>query len=451
MGFFRSEDMYFYQFTCFKDNAWKVINELGKLKSLDFVDLNKGEQSFNLPYGHTLKRCEEVLRNLLILELECKNLEITLKGPKSTHEFNETVSALEASLKKTHSSFFDEIESSIKECTKFTTDNMKSYQQVKEDFYSLLMYREVIKMTAAKYREAEDIERDIVRQARDEEEKDEKMVPLINQDAHENIRTIATTNVAGVIDKTETERLRRLIFRATRGKAICITEDVNPEILKQEGITSPKTMYLIIFQSGDFMNQKIKTICDSFLGNTFDLPQVENYSTQINDASAKIRDAKEVLEKIRVEIKNYFVSVNKIKESECDVFKVYEIYIRKEMLIYETMNKLVPENQLLHGFFWSDLSNAEAQDKIHEIQNKYRFEGLQAIEMTEKTTMIPPTKIYSNEFLETFQQIVNTYGIPMYKEVNPAIFTIITFPFLFGVMFGDIAHGFLLFLFAAYL
>ena len=199
------------------------------------------------------------------------------------------------------------------------------------------------------------------------------------------------------------------------------------------------------------MNQKIKTICDSFLGNTFDLPQVENYSAQINDASAKIRDAKEVLEKIRVEIKNYFVSVNKIKESECDVFKVYEIYIRKEMLIYETMNKLVPENQLLHGFFWSDLSNAEAQDKIHEIQNKYRFEGLQAIEMTEKTTMIPPTKIYSNEFLETFQQIVNTYGIPMYKEVNPAIFTIITFPFLFGVMFGDIAHGFLLFLFAAYL
>jgi len=41
---------------------------------------------------------------------------------------------------------------------------------------------------------------------------------------------------------------------------------------------------------------------------------------------------------------------------------------------------------------------------------------------------------------------VNTYGIPRYKEFNPAVFTTITFPFLFGVMFGDIAHGFLLFL-----
>lgn len=36
---------------------------------------------------------------------------------------------------------------------------------------------------------------------------------------------------------------------------------------------------------------------------------------------------------------------------------------------------------------------------------------------------------------------MNTYGIPRYQEVNPALYAIPVFPFLFGVMFGDIGHG----------
>lgn len=34
----------------------------------------------------------------------------------------------------------------------------------------------------------------------------------------------------------------------------------------------------------------------------------------------------------------------------------------------------------------------------------------------------------------------------MHKEINPAVFAIVTFPFLFGVMFGDVGHGLLLFI-----
>lgn len=47
--------------------------------------------------------------------------------------------------------------------------------------------------------------------------------------------------------------------------------------------------------------------------------------------------------------------------------------------------------------------------------------------------------------------IVETYGIPSYKEINPTAFNMVSFPFLFGMMFGDIGHGFLLFLGGLYL
>lgn len=62
--------------------------------------------------------------------------------------------------------------------------------------------------------------------------------------------------------------------------------------------------------------------------------------------------------------------------------------------------------------------------------------------------IMPPSHFQSNEFTWSFQEIVNTYGIPTYKEVNPAVFACVSFPFLFGVMFGDVGHGSLLMLFA---
>lgn len=52
-----------------------------------------------------------------------------------------------------------------------------------------------------------------------------------------------------------------------------------------------------------------------------------------------------------------------------------------------------------------------------------------------------PTYIEGTEVTYWFQYIVDTYGVPNYREANPAVLTVVTYPFFFGMMFGDMGHG----------
>ncbi len=56
----------------------------------------------------------------------------------------------------------------------------------------------------------------------------------------------------------------------------------------------------------------------------------------------------------------------------------------------------------------------------------------------------PPTKISNNRFVKPFEEVTKLYGLPHYDELDPTPVMAITFPILFGLMFGDMGHGLLL-------
>merc|ERR1740130_1169144 len=58
----------------------------------------------------------------------------------------------------------------------------------------------------------------------------------------------------------------------------------------------------------------------------------------------------------------------------------------------------------------------------------------------------PPTYCRRNQLTAPIQDLVDLHGLPRYQEANPMIFNLVTFPFLFGIMYGDIGHGSMLFL-----
>ncbi|XP_057161892.1 V-type proton ATPase 116 kDa subunit a 2 isoform X2 [Ursus arctos] len=91
---------------------------------------------------------------------------------------------------------------------------------------------------------------------------------------------------------------------------------------------------------------------------------------------------------------------------------------------------------------------AELDEPLEDPETRESGATIPSFMNTIPTKETPPTLIRTNKFTEGFQNIVDAYGVGSYREVNPALFTIITFPFLFAVMFGDFGHGFVMFLFA---
>lgn len=57
-----------------------------------------------------------------------------------------------------------------------------------------------------------------------------------------------------------------------------------------------------------------------------------------------------------------------------------------------------------------------------------------------------PSLLNNPRIIKPFESVVKMYGHPLYKDIDPTLITAIIFPVLFGLMFPDMGHGFLILL-----
>ncbi len=62
-----------------------------------------------------------------------------------------------------------------------------------------------------------------------------------------------------------------------------------------------------------------------------------------------------------------------------------------------------------------------------------------------------PVELRNPTLLDAFELLVNTYARPRYEEFDPTALIAVTFPLLYGAMFGDVGHGLVLAAFGAFM
>lgn len=131
----------------------------------------------------------------------------------------------------------------------------------------------------------------------------------------------------------------------------------------------------------------------------------------------------------------------------------WSVKIKKLKAIYTTMNMFSVDvsNKCLIGECWVPTCDIQTLRDAVESGSKSSNSTNPSFASIIAFRGTPPTLNRTNKFTRVFQTLIDSYGVSTYREVNPAFYAVITFPFLFSVMFGDVGHGIILALFAAWM
>jgi len=256
---------------------------------------------------------------------------------------------------------------------------------------------------------------------------DQQGVPLVGQQEKDFLAYLS-----GVCPVTKVTTLRKQVYHITRGNRLFRSATI-------EG--GQKAAFLVFFNNSEIARSRMKKFCEWMDVKIYiDSSMEADQDTMADAVKEKIQDNQFSLTKTKEELKRVMY------KSKSEVVK-WNIQLKQEMAIRVLLNKFKKRDKqtatLLRAEGWVPAAKKEL---VEEALQRSAPKGQAGHVEQAMGKGIKPTYFELNKFTEVFQILINTYGVPRNGEFNPAVPSIVTFPFLFAMMYGDIFHGSFLFL-----
>ncbi|KAJ3299275.1 H(+)-transporting V0 sector ATPase subunit a [Borealophlyctis nickersoniae] len=438
----RSEDMSLIQLYIPLEIAQPTVAELGELGQIQFRDLNPDVNAFQRAFVNEVRRLDEMERKLRFLRTQIDKAEIPVRSLEGSMYYARSTTQQE----------IDELEERLAEHEARIQQMNNSLETLNKRYLELTELRHVLRETSVFFEEAGSRTDELLGGAHQEDS--HLLSPAAGADDSEaaergegGSRGANLGFVAGVIPRARMATFERILFRALRGNLYMNFAEIDEPIVDPVTDETVKKNVFIIFAHGKEIIAKIRKICESMGATLYPVSdRPEKRREDALEVLARLEDLKHVLDSTRNARRQELAKV-------AENIEVWTTIVKKEKAIYYTMNMFNYDvnRKALIADGWCPT------DSINAIQ--YALRGV-----TERTgstippilnelhtTKEPPTYLRTNKFTVGFQEIIDAYGVAKYHEVNPGLFTVITFPFLFAVMFGDFGHGILVTVFAAWM
>ncbi|KTG43207.1 hypothetical protein cypCar_00010783 [Cyprinus carpio] len=413
---FRSEEMCLAQIFLQSGSAYDCISELGELGLVEFRDLNPSVNSFQRKFVNEIKRCEEMERILGYLLREIKKEDIPLPEgevnpaaplPKHVMVIMEQLQRLELELSEVTRNK-EKLQKNLLELTEYT-----HMLRITRNFVQCSAEREP---SQVQYEEFPFLEKEPMMDYTSMQRLGAKLGSTQNLCCKVELiffLSFLHRFISGLIQSVKVEAFERMLWRVCKGYTILSYSEVDGLLEDPDTGEPTRSVVFLISYWGDQIGQKVKKICDCYHCHLYPYPNSNEERTDVVEGlRTRIQDLHTVLHRTEDYLRQVL-----IKASE-SVF-VWVIQVKKMKAIYHILNlcSFDVTNKCLIAEVWCPVNDLPALRRA----------------------------------LEDGSNIVDAYGVSSYREVNPAPYTIITFPFLFAVMFGDFGHGIIMALFALWM